>query len=86
MCKPPAPHIHTEPRPPVPQVRALLPEIEAALAPFGARPHWGKISCAGAGVIAACYPRLPAFLALRRRLDPSAKFGNAYLEGLGLLA
>lgn len=24
-------------------VAAVLPEVEAALAPFGAQPHWGKL-------------------------------------------
>ena len=34
-------HFTWQPR--QPEVEALLPTIEAALAPFGARPHWGKL-------------------------------------------
>ena len=29
------------------EVLAVLPQIEAALAPFGARPHWGKVFTTG---------------------------------------
>jgi xylitol oxidase len=61
-------------------VRALLPAIEAALAPFEVRPHWGKWSAMGADEIVATYPRYDEFVALRERLDPEHRFGNAYLE------
>jgi xylitol oxidase len=62
------------------EVRALLPAVEAALAPFDVRPHWGKWFTLGADEIAAKYPRYDAFVALRDRLDPAGRFGNAYLE------
>jgi xylitol oxidase len=61
-------------------VRGLLPRIEAALAPFDARPHWGKWNGLVAAGIAPLYPRLPHFAALAERLDPQRQFRNVYLE------
>lgn len=58
-------------------VLPLLPVIEEALAPFAARPHWGKLFHA---VDKALYPKLPDFVALARELDPEGKFSNGYLE------
>jgi alditol oxidase len=60
-------------------VERALVEVEAALAPFGARPHWGKLFLAGAAAIAPLYPRLPDFAGLVRRLDPHGVFANAWL-------
>lgn len=61
-------------------VAAILPEIEAALAPFAARPHWAKVFTLSSAQIAPLYPRAHDFLALARTYDPQAKFRNAYLE------
>ncbi|MBT1634371.1 D-arabinono-1,4-lactone oxidase [Clavibacter michiganensis] len=61
-------------------VEALLVELEAAIRPFGARPHWGKVFTATAADIAPLYPRSGDFLALVERLDPTAKFRNAWFE------
>lgn len=58
-------------------VLALLPAIEEALAPFEARPHWGKLFHS---VRKELYPRLPDFVALAQDFDPEAKFRNEYLE------
>jgi xylitol oxidase len=58
-------------------VLALLPVIEEALAPFDARPHWGKLFHS---VRKELYPKLPDFVALARELDPAGKFSNDYLE------
>lgn len=74
--------VHFTWRPLQAQVEALLPEIEAGLAPFGARPHWGKLF---AGRVDGLYPRLGDFRALARELDPEGKFRNAYLERSGVL-
>ncbi len=63
-------------------VLALLPKIEAALAPFSARPHWGKLFTMSAEAIAPLYSRLPEFLQLARQLDPGGKFWNSYLESV----
>jgi xylitol oxidase len=61
-------------------VRRVLAEIEAALAPFAARPHWGKLFVADADTIAPLYERLPDFRALAARLDRRGAFRNAWLE------
>jgi xylitol oxidase len=62
------------------RVRALLPEIEAALRPFGARPHWGKVFTTDPGELDGLYPRLPDFRDLVRRSDPRRAFSNDYLD------
>ena len=61
-------------------VRKLLPGIEAALMPFAARPHWGKIFEMPANYIQQQYPSLPAFRQLASELDPTGKFRNDYLN------
>ncbi|MFF2244958.1 FAD-binding protein [Arthrobacter sp. NPDC058130] len=63
-----------------PAVRAILPLLEAELAPFGARPHWGKLFHADAAGLAPLYPRFADFTALAGRLDPAGKFRNAFLD------
>ena len=60
------------------EVLAVLPRIEAALAPFRARPHWGKLFTSSPQELEAVYPKLPAFRRLRQRLDSSGKFSNAF--------
>jgi xylitol oxidase len=60
-------------------VERALVEVEAALAPFEARPHWGKLFLAEAAAIAPLYPRLPDFARLVERLDPRGAFRNAWL-------
>ena len=64
------------------EVHALIPRIEAALAPFAPRPHWGKVTHVQDA--AALYPRAADFRALASRLDPEGKFRNEYLERAGL--
>jgi len=59
-------------------VLPVLTLIERQLAPFGARPHWGKIFSASAEDLHARYDRLPDFLHLANRYDPAGKFRNAY--------
>ena len=54
--------------------------LEAALAPFEARPHWGKLFHANAEEISPLYPRLPDFVRLMERLDPRGAFRNPWLE------
>lgn len=61
-------------------VAALLPTVEAALAPFDARPHWGKLSAAGGGTGVDRYPKGPDFRALVVAEDPEGRFSNAYLR------
>lgn len=59
------------------EVLAVLPAIEAALEPFRPRPHWGKLFHA---IGRDAYPRLDDFSSLARRLDPTGKFRNDYLD------
>jgi alditol oxidase len=61
-------------------VERVLVDVEAALAPFTARPHWGKLFLARAPEIAPLYERLPDFLALAARMDPRCAFRNRWLE------
>jgi len=63
-----------------PAVKAILPLLEAELAPFGARPHWGKLFDGDAAALAPLYPRFADFTALAGRLDPAGKFRNAFLD------
>jgi alditol oxidase len=61
-------------------VRRALGDVEAALRPLGARPHWGKVFVGRAADIAPLYERLGDFVALMERLDPRGAFRNAWLE------
>lgn len=62
------------------RVRELLPVIEGALAPFDARPHWGKLFTMGCADLLRLYPRLPQFVELARQLDPAGRFRNTFLD------
>ena len=66
------------------EVVALLPDIEAALAPFGAWPHWGKVHRFDAETLGRMHPRLGDARALFDRLDPDGMFSNEQLERLGV--
>jgi xylitol oxidase len=61
-------------------VTHVLAELEHALTPFAARPHWGKLFLATAADIAPLYARLPDFVRLADRLDARGAFRNAWLE------
>jgi xylitol oxidase len=61
-------------------VHRLLPQIEAALAPYRARPHWGKLFTMPHQRLAGLYPRMPEFQQLLRKYDPGGKFRNAWLD------
>ena len=60
-------------------VRRALVEVERVLAPFEARPHWGKLFLAGADAIGPLYERLGNFRALLDRLDARGAFRNDWL-------
>jgi xylitol oxidase len=64
----------------VPEVMALLPEIEAALAPFNPRPHWGKLFTLKPAALQERTKNLAAFKALMEKHDPEAKFRNEFIE------
>jgi len=74
--------IHFTWRPEPEAVFALLPLIEAQLAPFAARPHWGKLFSTQADTLRRLYPKFSAFRELPARLDPHGKFRNDYLAAL----
>jgi len=76
--------IHFTWKPEPDAVHALLPDIEAALAPFDARPHWGKVNRVDAATLARVHPRLADSRALFERLDPTGMFSNDYLEQRGV--
>jgi alditol oxidase len=61
-------------------VNALLPEIETALAPFNARPHWGKIFTMQPAVLQSRIEKLATFKALLAKHDPDAKFRNEFID------
>jgi xylitol oxidase len=61
-------------------VQAVLPEIEKALAPFGVRPHWGKLFTLEPAALRSRYKRLPDFAELAKRYDPLGKFRNNFLN------
>jgi xylitol oxidase len=72
--------IHFTWRPDQVAVQGVLALIESALAPFDARPHWGKLFLADAPTLRALYPRLADFIRLVDRLDQRRAFRNAWLE------
>ena len=66
------------------RVEPVVAELERALRPFGAVPHWAKLFLLDAGSVAALHPRFADFTELARRIDPGAKFGNEFTRDLGL--
>lgn len=72
--------VHFTWRPSPEEVAGLLVDIEEALAPFGARPHCGKVFTADAATLAPRYPRHADFVRLTERLDPRGAFRNRWLE------
>ncbi len=72
--------IHFTWKPEWPAVRAVLPMIEAQLAPFAPRPHWGKLFTLPAVQLDPHYPRVVDFRAILKRYDPQGKFRNRFVE------
>ncbi|MGW1818707.1 FAD-binding protein [Streptomyces sp. NPDC002125] len=66
----------------VPDTAAVTPAlraIEEALAPFAARPHWGKVFTTGPGALRELYPHYADFEGLTARFDPTGTFRNDFL-------
>lgn len=63
-----------------PNVSKVLPQIEKELAPYKARPHWGKLFTMSPATLKSRYERLPDFLNLAKRYDPQGKFRNDFLN------
>ncbi len=61
-------------------VHAVLPQLEEALAPYAARPHWGKCFTTAPRELEALFPRLQDFRRLRDEVDPEDVCGNRFLD------
>ena len=59
-----------------------LRSVDALLAQFGARVHWGKLHFLTPERLHELYPRADDFIALRRELDPEGMFLNDHLRPL----
>ena len=60
----------------------MLPLLEASLAPFAPRPHWGTLFLMSPLTLATAYPHLSKYRALIRKHDPTGKFSNAFIRRL----
>lgn len=78
--KQPCVTIHFTWKPDWPAVSKLLPVIERELAPFKARPHWGKLFTISPAELKSIYTKLPEFVELSRKYDPKGKFRNEFLN------
>lgn len=72
--------LHFTWKPLQPEVEAVLPQLEDALRPFGARPHWGKLFTPGGHDWESLYPRFDDFRLLAAAHDPEGKFRNGLLD------
>ncbi|MFD2611057.1 FAD-binding protein [Paenibacillus gansuensis] len=60
-------------------VQQVLPLIERQLAPFQARPHWGKLFTMDPDYVQSLYTRYADFRQLLLNRDPDGKFRNSFL-------
>ena len=67
-------------KPDGPAVQGLLMKLEAALAPFEPRPHWGKVFTMAPAEVHRHCPRLEDFRRLAQSFDPGGKFRNRFLD------
>jgi xylitol oxidase len=72
--------IHFTWKPEWPAVQKLLPQIEAKLAPFNPRPHWGKLFTLPPAKLQQAYPKMNDFKALIKQYDPKGKFHNQFID------
>lgn len=61
-------------------VQQVLPQLEAALEPFQARPHWGKVFMMPKERVQSFYEKLPEFRQLLEKYDPEGKFRNKFIN------
>ncbi len=59
-----------------PAVQALVHRLEARLAPFAARPHWGKVNTVAPETVRGLFPELERARALVHDHDPAGKLRN----------
>ncbi len=78
--KRPSVSIHFTWKPDWPAVSKLLPLIENELAPYNARPHWGKLFTISPSRLRSLYEKLPEFVELSRKFDPNGKLRNEFLN------
>jgi alditol oxidase len=64
----------------IPEVMQLLPQIEKVLAPYKAKPHWGKLFTISHAALNGLYEKMPAFVQMLKEYDPKGKFRNAFLD------
>lgn len=60
-------------------VKKVLPMIEKELAPFNARPHWGKLFTLAPAQLQSRYEKMADFKKLVNEYDPQGKFRNDFL-------
>jgi alditol oxidase len=72
--------IHFTWKPETEAVLKVLPLIEEKLAPFNARPHWGKVFTMPPSRLAQVYPNTAKFQALVKQYDPHGKFRNQFID------
>ena len=72
--------IHFTWKPETPEVLAVLPLIEAKLAPFNARPHWAKVFTMPPERLRQVYGNIAQFEPVVRQYDPQGKFRNEFIE------
>ena len=61
-------------------MRQVLPLLEAKLAPFAVKPHWGKLFTMSPASIQARYARLQDFRGLLNEVDPDGRFRNDFVQ------
>uniref|UniRef100_A0A915D0N9 FAD-binding PCMH-type domain-containing protein n=1 Tax=Ditylenchus dipsaci TaxID=166011 RepID=A0A915D0N9_9BILA len=72
--------IHFSWQPKLDQVMALLPKIEAILAPYHPIPHWGKLFTLKPADYLSQMPKHDDWKAQVEQLDPTHKFRNQFLN------
>ncbi len=63
-----------------PSVQKLLPIIEKELAPFNAKPHWGKLFTMPYSRLQVLYEKMNDFRKIAASIDPNGKFRNDFLD------
>lgn len=61
-------------------VAPVVAAIEGQLAPYDARPHWGKVFSTSPAALARQYERWENFRGLMSAYDPAGKFRNEWIE------
>jgi len=72
--------IHFTWKPESDEIHKVLPLIEEKLAPFNARPHWGKVFTMPPARLAQVYGNIPRFRDLVTQRDPQGKFRNQFID------